>query len=61
MAFGHGPHQCLGSQLARLEMRIAYTALLRRFPGLRLAVPHEEVPLRDDMVIHGTHRLPIAW
>ncbi|MBL0778297.1 cytochrome P450 [Streptomyces sp. CZ24] len=61
VAFGHGPHQCLGSQLARLEMRIAYTALLRRFPGLRLAVPHEEVPLRDDMVIHGAHRLPIAW
>ncbi|CAL9650002.1 cytochrome P450 [Streptomyces sp. DH-12] len=61
VAFGHGPHQCLGSQLARLEMRIAYTALLRRFPGLRLAVPPDEVPLRDDMVIHGTHRLPIAW
>ncbi|WP_438319511.1 cytochrome P450 (plasmid) [Streptomyces sp. HUAS TT3] len=61
VAFGHGPHQCLGSQLARLEMRIAYTALLRRFPGLRLAVAPDEVPLRDDMVIHGTHRLPVAW
>lgn len=61
VAFGHGPHQCLGSQLARLEMRIAYTALLRRFPGLRLAVAPDEVPLRDDMVIHGAHRLPVAW
>ncbi|MET9888039.1 cytochrome P450 [Streptomyces sp. NPDC006430] len=61
VAFGHGPHQCLGSQLARLEMRIAYTALLRRFPGLRLAVAPDEVPLRDDMVIHGAHRLPVTW
>ena len=39
LAFGHGVHQCLGQQLARVEMRIAYAALLRRFPGLRLAVP----------------------
>ncbi|MGC2999204.1 cytochrome P450 [Streptomyces sp. G35A] len=61
VAFGHGPHQCLGSQLARLEMRTAFTALLRRFPGLRLAVAPEEVPLRDDHLIYGTHRLPIAW
>ncbi|NUV35085.1 MULTISPECIES: cytochrome P450 [unclassified Streptomyces] len=61
VAFGHGPHQCLGSQLARLEMRTAFTALLRRFPGLRLAVAPEDVPLRDDHLIYGTHRLPIAW
>lgn len=61
VAFGHGPHQCLGSQLARLEMRIAYTALLRRFPGLRLAVAPDEVPLRDDVVIHGAARLPVTW
>ncbi|GAA1007467.1 cytochrome P450 [Streptomyces sp. F-3] len=61
VAFGHGAHQCLGSQLARLEMRIAYTSLLRRFPSLRLAVPPQDVPLRDDMTIHGAHRLPITW
>ncbi|GLX00331.1 cytochrome P450 [Microtetraspora sp. NBRC 16547] len=61
LTFGHGIHQCLGQQLARTEMRIAYPALLRRFPGLRLAVPAEEVPMRTDMVVYGVHRLPVTW
>lgn len=61
LAFGHGVHQCLGQQLARIEMRIGFTALLRRFPGLRLAVPPEEVPLRTDMAVYGVHRLPVTW
>ncbi len=61
LTFGHGIHQCLGQQLARTEMRIAYPALLRRFPGLRLAVPPEEVPMRTNMAIYGVHRLPVTW
>ena len=40
LAFGHGIHHCLGAPLARLEARIAFTALLARFPAMRLAVPH---------------------
>lgn len=61
LAFGHGIHQCLGQQLARVEMRIAFPALFRRFPALRLAVPPEEVPLRPHMGIYGVHRLPVTW
>jgi len=61
LAFGHGVHQCLGQQLARAEMRIAYPALLRRFPRLRLAVPADDVPMRADMAIYGVHRLPVTW
>jgi len=61
LTFGHGVHQCLGQQLARIEMRVAYPALLRRFPTLRLAVPAGEVPLRTDMAIYGVHRLPVEW
>ncbi|MEO3871542.1 cytochrome P450 [Nonomuraea sp. B12E4] len=61
LTFGHGIHQCLGQQLARAEMRLAYPALLRRFPGLRLAVTPEEVPMRSDMTIYGVHRLPVTW
>jgi cytochrome P450 len=61
VAFGHGIHQCLGQQLARVEMKVGYSALFRRFPGLRLAVRPDEVPMRDDMFIYGVHRLPVAW
>ncbi|WP_435604235.1 cytochrome P450 [Streptomyces sp. bgisy130] len=61
LAFGHGAHQCLGQQLARVEMTVAFPALFRRFPTLRLAVPPEDVPLRDAMNIHGVHRLPVTW
>ena len=39
LAFGHGIHHCLGARLARLEGLIAFTALLTRFPAMRLAVP----------------------
>lgn len=61
VAFGHGVHQCLGQQLARMEMAVGYTELLRRLPNLRLAVPPEEVPLRNDMLTYGVHELPITW
>lgn len=61
LAFGHGVHQCLGQQLARVEMRIGYRSLFDRFPELRLAVPPEEVPTRDDMLIYGVHSLPVIW
>ena len=61
LAFGHGVHQCLGQQLARIELTIAYTALLRRLPNLRLAVPPQEIPLRDDMITYGVYTLPVAW
>jgi cytochrome P450 len=61
LTFGFGPHQCLGRQLARIELQMAFTALFARFPELRLAVPLEEIPFRSDMVIYGMHRLPVTW
>ena len=61
VAFGHGIHQCLGQQLARIEMRAGFEGLLRRFPALRLAVPAGEVKLRTDMHIYGVHELPVTW
>ncbi|MFH8347411.1 cytochrome P450 [Streptomyces sp. NPDC018045] len=60
MAFGHGIHQCLGQQLARVEMRVAYPALLTRFPSLRLAVRPEDVPVYTGSV-YGVQRLPVTW
>ncbi|MFI7640106.1 cytochrome P450 [Nonomuraea sp. NPDC049400] len=61
VGFGHGVHQCLGQQLARVEMRAGYPALFRRFPSLRMAVEPGEVPLRTDMLIYGVHSLPVTW
>ncbi|MER5421227.1 cytochrome P450 [Streptosporangium roseum] len=61
VAFGHGIHQCLGQQLARVEMQVGLPMLFARFPTLRLAVSPEEVPLRTDMMIYGVHRLPVTW
>ncbi|WP_280401178.1 cytochrome P450 [Nocardia carnea] len=61
VSFGHGVHQCLGQQLARVEMRAGFAALIRRFPTLALAVPADEVKLRTDMNIYGVHELPVTW
>jgi cytochrome P450 len=61
VAFGHGVHQCLGQQLARAELQVAYPALLRRFPDLRVAAPVEDIPFRDTMVVYGVHELPVRW
>jgi cytochrome P450 len=61
LALGHGIHQCLGQQLARVEMRVAFPALLARFPGLRLDCAPEDVPTRPDANIYGVHHLPVAW
>ncbi|MFF2010214.1 cytochrome P450 [Streptomyces sp. NPDC058195] len=61
VAFGFGIHQCLGQNLARAEMEIALPALFDRLPGLRLAVPAEEVPFKPGDTIQGLFELPVAW
>ncbi|MDQ1041659.1 cytochrome P450 [Streptomyces sp. V3I8] len=61
VAFAYGLHQCLGQELARMEMRIAFGKLVRRFPELSLTVPADQVPMRTDMQIYGAHTLPVTW
>ncbi len=61
LTLGHGVHQCLGQQLARVQMRVALPALLSRFPTLALAIPEADVPLRTDYDIYGVHALPVTW
>ncbi|MGM1061308.1 cytochrome P450, partial [Saccharothrix sp. Mg75] len=46
VGFGHGPHHCLGAAMARMEMQVALEVLLTRLPGLRIAVPEEELEWR---------------
>ena len=61
LAFGYGAHRCVGAELAKMELRIAYPALLRRFPELRLDVPAGEVSFHEYSVVHGVDTLPVAF
>ena len=61
LAFGYGPHQCLGQNLARLELQIVFDTLFRRIPGLRLAVAADEIAVKSDAVIFGAYELPVTW
>jgi cytochrome P450 len=61
LAFGFGPHQCLGQNLARLELQIVIDTLFRRIPGLRPAVPVEELSFKDDATIYGIRSFPVTW
>ncbi|GGX87955.1 cytochrome P450 [Streptomyces minutiscleroticus] len=61
LAFGFGIHQCLGQNLARAEMEIALRSLFARLPGLRLAVPAEEIPFKPGDTIQGMLELPVTW
>ena len=61
LAFGHGVHHCLGAPLARMEMRIAFPALLRRFPNLALAEDFSDVQFRSWNFIYGLKSLEVRW
>ncbi|SDD61659.1 Cytochrome P450 [Actinokineospora iranica] len=61
LAFGHGPHYCLGAQLARMELAVVLDALLDRFPSLALAVPAAEVPWKQGRLLRGPESLPVQW
>ncbi|PXY19406.1 cytochrome P450 [Prauserella muralis] len=59
LAFGYGAHRCIGAELARMELRAAYPALLRRFPELRLAVDPDELTFRKTSIVYGVEKLPV--
>ena len=61
LGFGHGAHHCLGAPLARVELEVALATLVRRLPGLRFAVPEEEIPWKAGLFVRGPLSLPVAW
>lgn len=61
LTFGHGVHQCLGQQLARMVLAAGLRGLLDGFPKLRLGVDAERIRMRIDMSVYGVHELPVDW
>lgn len=61
VAFGLGPHFCLGAPLARLEGQIAISTLLRRMPKLQLACPVKSLRWRATPVLRGLESLPVRF
>ncbi|MCF3134595.1 cytochrome P450 [Streptomyces olivochromogenes] len=61
LAFGNGSHYCTGAVLGRLLTELLINTLLDRLPGLRLAVPADEVAWRRKTMIRGPQTLPVSW
>jgi cytochrome P450 len=61
VAFAFGPHQCLGQNLARVELQIVYSTLYRRIPTLRLATSLDNIAFKYDALVYGVHELPVTW
>lgn len=61
MAFGRGPHYCIGAHLARVQLQEGLGVLVRRIPGLRAAVSADQVVWKPDMMTHSIAALPVSW
>ncbi|MBP2477998.1 cytochrome P450 [Crossiella equi] len=61
LTFGYGAHQCLGQQLARVELQEVFSRLFTRIPTLRLAVPFENIEFKHDALVYGVRALPVTW
>jgi cytochrome P450 family 142 subfamily A polypeptide 1 len=59
LAFGFGPHFCMGASLARIELKTMFSELLRRLPDLHLA--GEALPRRSSNFISGPEAMPVAF
>jgi hypothetical protein len=60
IAFGHGSHACIGSALARAELRIALRTVLTRLPGLR-PDPDRPPERTTSFTVNGFTSVPVVW
>ena len=61
LAYGNGHHFCTGAVLARMQTELLVDTFLERLPGLRLAVPADQVAWRRKTMIRGPRTLPCTW
>ncbi|MCP2246502.1 Cytochrome P450 [Lentzea aerocolonigenes] len=60
LGFGHGAHFCIGASLARTELRVVFSALAHRLPGMRLAKDLDDLEVRTTLT-GGVAELPVTW
>jgi cytochrome P450 family 142 subfamily A polypeptide 1 len=60
LAFGVGPHVCMGINLARLEVRVLFEELVRRFPDMDVA-PGTVPTYGDSTLVHAIESLPVTF
>ena len=60
LAFGYGFHRCVGAELARMELRMAFPALAQRWPDMRLAVPSADLDYRTSSIVYGVEAVPVT-
>jgi cytochrome P450 len=58
LAFGYGPHTCLGAHLARLEIELFYRALIEKIESMELTGAPEYA---ESSFVSGLKRLPIRF
>jgi len=61
LTFSLGAHFCIGAALARLQLQIATERLLKRFPGLRLHVPADQLRRQPGALLEGFLSIPVEW
>ncbi|MEY9891969.1 cytochrome P450 [Catenulispora sp. MAP5-51] len=61
LAFGGGPHYCLGAHLAKAELQIGLRLLIERFPKLRLTVDPADLRFTDGEILSSLIELPVSW
>jgi cytochrome P450 len=61
LGFGYGVHQCIGQNLARLELETVFGTLFARIPSLQLAIPAADVRYKHEGAVFGVHELPVTW
>ncbi|WP_414572854.1 cytochrome P450 [Nostoc sp. CCY 9925] len=61
LGFGPGIHFCLGAVLARMELNICFSTLLKRFPNLQFDSARPALPRHNTLTFKGFDALPVRF